>query len=133
MNFKRFLLGASLTIAASLVVASPAMAGKPSGAGGGKGGGGSTTASITLDQSDPHLGDWVTFTTSGGSKITVACYQGGVGDMVYSAEQSTGTAFLLGGTNSQWLQNGGEADCYAWLQGALATIPARPVSQWRPR
>lgn len=100
----------------AVVGASPALAAR-GGKNGGSGGGGSTTpttASIRLDQSDPHLGDWVTFTTSGGSRIAVACYQGGL-NMVYSADQSTGTAFLLGGTSSEWRSNGGSALCYAWL------------------
>lgn len=82
-----------------------------------RGGGGKPSqspASIVLNQTDPHLGDTVTFTTSGGSRISVACYQGGL-NMVYSADQATGTAFLLGGTGSKWLTSGGEALCYAWL------------------
>jgi len=73
-----------------------------------------TTSSISLDQADPHLGDLVTFTTSDGRLITVACYQDGVG-MVYAAEQPVGTEFLLGGTDSAWLTNGGGALCYAWV------------------
>lgn len=77
-------------------------------------GGGTTTGSISLNQTEPHLGDYVTFTTSGGRLINVACYQGGL-NMVYSAAQEVGTSFLLGGTSSKWLTNGGEALCYAWL------------------
>jgi hypothetical protein len=83
--------------------------------GGVHGGGQTAPASITLNQTDPHLGDWVTFTTNGGSRIAVACYQGGIGNMVYSADQPTGTAFLLGGTSSLWKSRGGDALCYAWL------------------
>jgi hypothetical protein len=100
----------------AVVTASPALAARGGKNGGGGGGGGSTsgTASIQLDQADPHLGDWVTFTTSGGSRVALACYQGGL-NMVYSADQATGTAFLLGGTSSEWLTNGGDALCYAWL------------------
>ena len=95
----------------AVVGASPALAAR-----GGKNGGSTTptTASIRLDQADPHLGGWVTFTTSGGSRIAVACYQGGL-NMVYSADQATGTAFLLGGTSSKWRSTGGGALCYAWL------------------
>ena len=121
---KLALVGATAGLTAILALASVAYA-EP---GGGKGRGGGAAASIALDQNDPHLGDIVTFTTSGGSKITVACYQGGVGDMVYTAEQSTGTTFLLGGEDSLWLTNDGEADCYAWLYkrrlsgGVLASI-----------
>jgi hypothetical protein len=84
--------------------------------GGNKGGGQTTTASIKLDQADPHLGDWVTFTTSGGSKIQVACYGLGL-EVIYAADQPTGTAFLLGGTSSEWLSRGGSSECYAWLIG----------------
>ncbi len=82
-----------------------------------KGGGGKpaqSPASIVLNQTNVHLGDTVTFTTSGGSRIALACYQGGL-NMVYSADQATGTSFLLGGTSSKWLSSGGEALCYAWL------------------
>jgi hypothetical protein len=76
--------------------------------------GGGTTG-ITLDQADPHLGDSVTFTTTGGgSRITVACYQDGVG-VAYAAEQPIDTAFLLGGGDSLWQSRGGDALCYAWL------------------
>jgi hypothetical protein len=95
---------------ASLLAADTAAAGKPGG--GGKPSGG--TPFITLNQPDPHLGDSVTFATSGGSRVALACYQGGIGDMVYSADQPTGTAFLLG-ANSPWSSAGGEALCYAWL------------------
>lgn len=80
-----------------------------------RGGGTTVTASIRLDQADPHLGDSVTFTTTGGSRIAVACYQGGVGSMVWSTDQPTGTAFLLGGASSEWTAAGGAADCWAWL------------------
>ena len=127
MKFKHAMIVATFLVACSLVSAGPVFAGKGGGRPGG-GGGGSTTATIVLDQTDPHLGDTVTFTTTGGgSRITVACYQGGIGDMVYSADQAVGTAFLLGGTSSEWLTNDGTALCYAWLyqrslsKGALAS------------
>ncbi len=104
-------VAAVAVMSVAVVGASPALAAR-----GGKNGGSTTptTASRRLNQSDPHLGDSVTFTTSGGSRIAVACYQGGL-NMVYSADQATGTAFLLGGTSSEWVSNGGEALCYAWL------------------
>ena len=76
--------------------------------------GSGTTASISINQIDPHLGDSVTFTTKGGKRVSLACYQGGL-NMVYSADQAVGTAFLLGGTNSTWLATGGDVLCYAWL------------------
>ena len=76
---------------------------------------GGSTASIRLDQTDPHLGDSVTFTTSGsGNRIQVACYGLGL-EVIYAADQPVGTAFLLGGTSSVWLSRGGSSDCYAWL------------------
>ena len=106
MSLKFLIAAAVLVLGFSAVATTPAMAKGP------KPGG---TASIKLDQTDPHLGDWVTFTASGGSRISVACYQGGVGDMVYSADQAVGTAFLLGGTTSTWKTTGGSALCYAWL------------------
>lgn len=76
---------------------------------------GGSTSSITLDQADPHLGDSVTFTTTGsGNRIQVACYGLGL-EVIYAADQPIGTAFLLGGTSSVWLSRGGSSDCYAWL------------------
>ncbi len=76
---------------------------------------GGSTASITLDQPDPHLGDWVTFTTSGsGNRIQLACYGLGL-EVIYAADQPVGTAFILGGTRSTWVTRGGSSDCYAWL------------------
>lgn len=77
-------------------------------------GGGTTTGSISINQVEPHLGDYITFTTSGGRRIALACYQGGL-NMVYSADQAVGTSFLLGGTSSKWLTSGGDVLCYAWL------------------
>ena len=105
------LLGAVAILGAAALTATTAGAAK----GGTHGGGQTTTASITLNQTDPHLGDWVTFTTNAGARITVACYQGGLGNMVYSADQAVGTAFQLGGTSSLWLSLGGDTLCYAWL------------------
>ncbi len=77
-------------------------------------GGGTTTGSIRINQTEPHLGDYVNFSTSGGRRIALACYQGGL-NLVYSADQAVGTSFLLGGTSSKWLTSGGDALCYAWL------------------
>ena len=92
-------------ISAAVLTASPAAAGKS--------GGNRTAASITLDQTDPHLGDWVTFSTSGGNTIIVNCFQGGLGNMVYGARQDTGTSFLLGLGTSDW--QSGPASCVAYL------------------
>lgn len=83
-----------------------------------KSGGSRASASITLDQADPHLGDWITFSTTGrGSNVQVACYGAGL-EIIWSAKQRIGTPFLLGGTDSLWIERGGgSADCYAWLIG----------------
>lgn len=88
----------------------------------GKPGGGST-ATITLDQADPHLGDTVTFTTSGGKMIELTCYGSSLFDVIYTAYQAPGTAFLLGGTNSIWLSRGGSAYCSALLYNRLSSGP----------
>jgi len=94
--------------AAAIMTAESAAAGKPGGGG----------ASIALNESDPHLGDWVTFTTSGrGSNVQVACYGAGM-EIIWSSKQPVGSSFLLGGTSSLWIdRGGGSADCYAWLIG----------------
>ena len=90
---------------------------------GGSGGGTTAPASITLNQTDPHLGSTINFTTNGGSNITVACYQGGVGSLVWAAEGSTGSSFVLG-ANSVWATVGGPAYCYAWLKDRTTSIAA---------
>jgi hypothetical protein len=78
-------------------------------------GGTYTPASISLTSTDPHLGDSVSFATTGGKRINVTCYQGGITQVVWSADQAVGTSFLLGGTSSAWATIGGSADCVAWL------------------
>ena len=118
MSTSTILRSAALLSAVMVLGAAALSAGGVAAAKGGNTGGGQTsggTATITLNQTDPHLGDSVTFTTNGGARIALACYQGGVGNMVYSADQPTGTAFLLGGTSSIWKSVGGDALCYAWL------------------
>lgn len=78
---------------------------------------GGVPASITLDQTEPHLGDFVTFTTTGtGQNVALACYQGTL-EVVWTVNQRVGTSFLLGGTSSIWKDRGGSADCYAYLIG----------------
>lgn len=96
--------------AAAIVTADTASAGKPGGSGKPSGGGG---AAISLDQADPHLGDWVTFSTSGGSTVTVNCFQGGLGNMVYAERLPVGSSFQLGLGDSEWQT--GPATCVAYL------------------
>ena len=115
--YSRIIIAIVAIVALSAVaLASPALAAK---GGNGKALGRANTngtngsePSVVLDQTEPHLGDWVTFTSNGGTKITVACYQNGI---VYTAEQPADSAFLLGGEDSLWWVNQGQADCYAWL------------------
>jgi hypothetical protein len=61
---------------------------------------GAITPSIRINQPDPHLGDTITFMTVGGKRVAIACFQGGIGNNVYSADQAVGTSFILGGTSS---------------------------------
>ena len=75
-------------------------------------------ASISINQADPHLGDWVTFTTSypgtvSSPRVQVMCTQGGV--LVYGEAGPASQSFLLGGGMSLWLMGGGAADCVATL------------------
>ena len=108
---KRTLLIAILTMSvlgATMLTGTTAEARKPVSGG--------STASITLNQADPHLGDWVTFTyvvpgTVSSPRVQVVCYQGGV--MVYGEAGPATQSFLLGGASSQWLTNGGAASCTA--------------------
>ena len=106
-----FRLGiAAITVVMALGV-SPALAGK--------GGHNSpTTSSIVLDQPGPSLGSAVTFTTAYPSsaknpRVQVMCYQNGV--LVYTDAEAAGSSFMLGGSWSQWLMNGGAAHCQADL------------------
>jgi hypothetical protein len=80
----------------------------------------SGAAAIALNSAEPHLGDWVTFTTSGvdakSPRIQVMCYQGDV--LVYGEAGPADQSFLLGGGMSDWLLKGGSATCtatvYSW-------------------
>jgi hypothetical protein len=104
-------------VAAVALAASPALAAK--------GGGGHTSSAvvsgtISLDQSSPHYGDTVTFTTSatGVSSSTVLrigliCSQNGTD--VYMLSGVVGTSFPLGGPNTSSAWNGGAASCTATL------------------
>src|SRR3954462_12227210 len=98
------LLGAVVVLGAVALSAGPTFAAKGGAHGSGHGGGGGTggTASIKLNQTDPHLGDWVKFTTTVGSTIALDCNQG-LGNDVFYVSQPVGTLFLLGGTSSLWL------------------------------
>ncbi len=79
-------------------------------------------SSISLNQ-DPatlRLGSSVTFTTATGSltgnqysMIVVSCSQSG--DPVYVQLDHPAATFILGGGSSQWLLNGGAANCKATL------------------
>lgn len=76
-------------------------------------------ASVTLNQVDPHLGDWVTFSYSadvtGGKdlRIEVMCRRDG--QVVYGEAGPAGQSFLLGGAMSTWYTTGGAAECVATL------------------
>lgn len=70
--------------------------------------------------SDARLGGTVNFvvTTSNlpgnaNPRVQVLCYQSGA--LVYGEAYNVGTAFLLGGGWSRWLERGGPADCHADL------------------
>jgi hypothetical protein len=76
----------------------------------------------------PALGDRVNFATTVGSvagweypMVVVSCYQSGT--MVWSTADDPTASFLLGGTNSDWAVNGGNAGCtatldaYGWHRG----------------
>ena len=101
---------AGLSLIASTEAKRPAHAGPPA-----------STGTLSLDQSAPSLGDTVTYTfTFEGTKnndvmVATVCSQGGtpVFSTIWPAEN--GAATLLGGVASNWLENGGPADCVAYL------------------
>jgi hypothetical protein len=108
-----------LVLAGVLVVAFAAAA-VPAFAKGGK----PSDPSITLNgptngaSVQPSLGSTVTFTTTYPSstknpRVQVLCYQNGA--LVYGESGSPDYAFVLGGGSSQWLANGGPANCEADL------------------
>jgi len=107
----------ALMVVASGIIAGPALAGGNGNGGGGGGGHHDPTYTISLDQSGPHLGGDVTFTTYYGSvkypRIQVTCYQSDV--LVYGEAGTYDHAFLLGGGWSLWLELGGSASCTADL------------------
>lgn len=88
-------------------------------------------ATISLFETDPKLGDWVHFNytlpkgikevTGNGTqaRIQTMCYQNGT--LVYGAAENAvdvkvgAQGELLGGGSSQWLTNGGPAECISTL------------------
>ncbi len=102
------------------------------------------SASITLDQADPHLYDWVTFTLSYEGRgpdrvadplILVACHQpveqAAQGPMVWGSRGPEGAMFKLGGawSSSFWSLSDGPAYCVASLysiedHGATSSLVA---------
>ena len=98
------------------VLVTPGLA---AGKGGGKGNTTtSTTGSISVNQADPRLGDWVDFTTvvpSGvaNPRVQIMCYQNDV--LTYAMADTNTTSFELGGGSSAWRTNGGAALCTADL------------------
>jgi hypothetical protein len=78
------------------------------------------SGTITLDQASPALGQYVTFTTTTtglkgnqNPRIEIDCYQSGV--LVFASAAPSNQPQQLGGAGSQWLTNGGPADCTATL------------------
>jgi hypothetical protein len=76
------------------------------------------TATITLNQTEPHFGDTINFTTTGGGRyVQLVCYQT-LAAIVYNQTQAVGTSFVLTPSslygevyNPEW---GG--DCVAYLK-----------------
>ena len=78
-------------------------------------------SSVSIMQSDPHLGDWVTFSFSVPStvrypRVEIRCSQNG--ELVYAEAGPANQEYLLGSGSSTWKSIGGEADCtvtvYEW-------------------
>src|SRR5262245_34409218 len=93
------------------------------------------SAPNAISPSWPRLGDTVTFTAEYPDSlnkywvyINVLCYQGPDHILVYATTQKPDSSFLLGGTNSPWVQNGGAATCIAnlfyWSNGGKYTVLA---------
>jgi hypothetical protein len=68
----------------------------------------------------PQLGDTITFSVSYpktvekyGPRVQVICYQAGI--LVFGMAGPHNYVFQLGGASSEWLTNGGGADCVADL------------------
>lgn len=106
---------AALALLSLAVLGATSASAKKPGSGGGQVSQGST---IRLNASDPHLGDWVTFSyttpeTRQSIRIQIMCTQDGV--VTYGMADAATAAFELGGGSSAWRTNGGEADCTATL------------------
>ena len=119
MNVPRSVVSAGM-IAAAMLLSTGVAAAMAQGNGGtdamSKGGNPrtATVPSVTLDQSDPHLGSTVTFTVTAPAsvkapRVSVMCSQGTA--LVYGEAGTFDHAFLLGGASSVWLQVGGTAEC----------------------
>jgi hypothetical protein len=79
-------------------------------------------STITLNQTNPYLGEWVDFTTDPGSAknplIVVNCYQNA--SLVWGQVGLVTDSFKLGGDSSPWLANGGgPASCHADLENLI--------------
>jgi hypothetical protein len=77
-----------------------------------------SSSSITLNQSDPHLGGPASFTVTfpnsvKNPRVAIWCYQSG--NLGYMATDTYTTTFTLGGGSSAWLSGGGYAQCRADL------------------
>jgi hypothetical protein len=82
-------------------------------------------ATISINETDVALGDTVTFRTTGVTndcgknygprclRVELVCSQSGT--PVYMGDANADQQFLLGGGISQWVTNGGAADCVATL------------------
>jgi len=126
MSLTRFVAIALLLVGVAALSVAPAVAG-PKGKGNGNGNSpksASTTASITLNEADPHFGDTVTFTvtypdTRYDARVAVACFQNGEFVYQYSqgsekGEDSWVPTFTL--WDYIWYSNGGgPAECTADL------------------
>ena len=88
-----------------------------------------TTASVKLDQTDTHLGDLVTFTTTGGSWIKIQCHKS-ISEPMWGAEGPTGTSFVLGGDSSIWKTVGGSVSCVANLYSGSSSSTVLATTGW---
>lgn len=98
--------------------------------GGGKPGGGSGgPASISLDQTDTHLGDTITFTTTGGTWIRIQCHKS-IFEPMWGAAASSGSSFVLGGSSSIWTSVGGNVSCVASLYSGSRSNTVLATTGW---
>lgn len=110
---RRILVASVLAITITGLLAGPAFASKPSSRAG--------TSSIALESySVLQLGGTVGFATNAVGlagweypMVALDCYQNG--SLVYIELNTPSHEFMLGGTSSTWLSNGGAAHCIASL------------------